>query len=120
VGRLSATQLGSWTTDLVSLSLSGPVVDHTLTVTLDSSQTSSGTTSIVSTGDNMFSVNSFFDVFVELGLDTNPPLTAVRGPIQLTLSPVAAVPELSTWAMMILGFGGIGAMPYRRHNESSP
>jgi PEP-CTERM motif len=31
---------------------------------------------------------------------------------------VAAVPEPSTWAMMILGFGGIGAMTYRRRKSA--
>jgi hypothetical protein len=30
---------------------------------------------------------------------------------------VAAVPEPSTWAMMILGFAGIGLMAYRRRNN---
>jgi hypothetical protein len=29
---------------------------------------------------------------------------------------VSAVPEPSTWAMMILGFAGIGFMAYRRKN----
>ena len=32
----------------------------------------------------------------------------------LTISAVAAVPEPSTWAMMILGFAGVGFMAYRR------
>lgn len=35
-----------------------------------------------------------------------------------TLSQVAAVPEPSTWAMMILGFFGIGFMAYRQRNQS--
>jgi phospholipase/lecithinase/hemolysin len=30
----------------------------------------------------------------------------------------AGVPETSTWAMMILGFAGIGFMAYRRRNPS--
>ena len=30
---------------------------------------------------------------------------------------VATVPEPSTWAMMILGFAGIGFMAYRRRNK---
>ena len=30
---------------------------------------------------------------------------------------IGAVPELSTWAMMILGFAGIGVMAYRRKNK---
>jgi hypothetical protein len=35
----------------------------------------------------------------------------------LTASVTTAVPELSTWAMMILGFAGVGFMAYRRHNR---
>jgi PEP-CTERM motif len=33
--------------------------------------------------------------------------------------PVSAVPEPSTWAMMILGFAGIGAMTYRRRKQTA-
>jgi hypothetical protein len=33
-------------------------------------------------------------------------------------NPVSAVPEPSTWAMMILGFAGIGFIAYRRRNKS--
>jgi len=33
--------------------------------------------------------------------------------------PVTAVPEASTWAMMILGFFGVGFMAYRRRNQMS-
>lgn len=33
---------------------------------------------------------------------------------------VAAVPELSTWVMLILGFLGIGAMAYRRSRARQP
>jgi hypothetical protein len=36
-----------------------------------------------------------------------------------TISAVLAVPEVSTWAMMILGFIGIGFMAYRRKGQSS-
>lgn len=32
----------------------------------------------------------------------------------------AAVPELSTWAMMILGFAGVGFMSYRHRNRTVP
>ena len=32
---------------------------------------------------------------------------------------VAAVPEASTWAMMILGFAGVGFMAYRRKSQAS-
>ena len=32
---------------------------------------------------------------------------------------VSAVPEPSTWALMLLGFVGVGAMAYRRRNQSA-
>lgn len=32
---------------------------------------------------------------------------------------IAAIPEASTWAMMILGFAGIGFMAYRRKSQGS-
>jgi hypothetical protein len=34
-----------------------------------------------------------------------------------SISVAAAVPEPSTWAMMILGFGGVGFMAYRRKSK---
>jgi hypothetical protein len=37
---------------------------------------------------------------------------------QVDFSP--AVPEPSTWAMMILGFAGVGFMTYRRKNKMTP
>jgi hypothetical protein len=38
---------------------------------------------------------------------------------QFEISGVSAVPEASTWAMMILGFAGVGFMAYRRKNQAS-
>jgi hypothetical protein len=32
---------------------------------------------------------------------------------------IATVPESSTWAMMILGFCGLGFMTYRRRNQGT-
>jgi len=40
--------------------------------------------------------------------------TSIRG---VAFAPVAAVPETSTWAMMILGLGGIGLLAYRRKKQ---
>jgi hypothetical protein len=39
-------------------------------------------------------------------------------PLTVSSSVVDAVPEPSTWAMMILGFAGIGAMTYRRRKSA--
>lgn len=41
-----------------------------------------------------------------------------QGAIGGTLTIAAAVPEPSTWAMMILGFAGVGFMAYRRRNRA--
>jgi hypothetical protein len=45
--------------------------------------------------------------------------TAVSGDATLTSSITTAVPEPSTWAMMILGFAGVGFMAYRRKQNGS-
>ncbi len=46
LGRTFSTEPGSWTVDLVAMLLTGPLLGNTLTLTLDPSNTSSGTTSI--------------------------------------------------------------------------
>src|SRR3982074_2673797 len=48
------------------------------------------------------------------GSSTNP-----DGPDTTITFSVTAVPEPSTWAMMILGFAGIGFMAYRRRNNTA-
>jgi hypothetical protein len=56
---------------------------------------------------------------VNYWLDINPPDTAGFGPDAgpLTSFTVTAVPEPSTWAMMVLGFAGVGFMAYRRKSK---
>jgi hypothetical protein len=39
--------------------------------------------------------------------------------INISVSGVSSVPEPSTWAMMILGFFGVGLVAYRRNNKRS-
>ena len=39
--------------------------------------------------------------------------------LTVSLTPTPAVPEPSTWAMMILGFLGLGFMAYRRKNSTT-
>jgi hypothetical protein len=46
-------------------------------------------------------------------LDPTKSLTFLSG-TEYSASPLSAVPEPSTWAMMILGFAGLGFMAYRR------
>jgi hypothetical protein len=51
------------------------------------------------------------------GTWTNPEnMTSV---LDITANFTAPVPEASTWAMMVLGFAGVGFMAYRRRAQSS-
>jgi hypothetical protein len=114
LGRTFATELGTWETELVALSLSGPVLGRTLTLMLDASTPSTGETSIEpsgSGGGEQFRIDSFFDVFVELSLDTTPPLVTTRGPIRASL---VALPEPGTAALLGLGLAGLAWQRWRR------
>jgi len=61
-----------------------------------------------------------------LGLDPNNSTAFVtqvtftaNGPFTGTMTAITAVPEPSTWAMLILGFGGLGFISYRRRSKPS-
>ena len=102
LGRTFATQLGSWTTNLVALSLTGPVLGSTLTVGLDPAHLSSGVSSVLPVlgADQLFRIDSFFDVFVQADLNSVPPLHTTRGPLRFE---VTAVPEPASSALLALG-----------------
>jgi hypothetical protein len=104
LGRLGATDTGSWTTELTALSLSGTVLGATSNVSLDPSNSSDGNTSITAVGNGTFQINSFFDVFVDITLDSQPPLSTTRGPIQVTAVPEPA--SLALFALPLLAFAG--------------
>jgi hypothetical protein len=52
-------------------------------------------------------------------LPSNPGSEVNYTDIQVILTTVAPVPELSTWAMMVVGFAGLGFFGYRRSRNSS-
>jgi hypothetical protein len=55
-----------------------------------------------------------------VAVGANQVVTAYSGNVQIaSLEAVTAVPEASTWAMMILGFAGVGFMTYRRKNKTA-
>ncbi len=114
LGRTFSTETGSWTTDVVGLSLSGPVLGNTLTSTMDPSQSSTGTTSITPMGP-VFRIDSFFDVFVELSLNSVPPLNAQRGPIEV----VATTPLPAALPLFATGLGAMGLLGWRRKRKSA-
>ncbi len=112
-GRTFATEIGSWPTDLVALSLTGSVQGQTLALTLDPAHDSSGVTSIDPIGGGereAYLISSFFDVFVELSLDG---LNATRGPIRATVAP-----EPATLTMLALPLAALTVMRRRRKTGS--
>jgi PEP-CTERM motif len=52
-----------------------------------------------------------------LGVVANGFVTDQAPVITLVSSITTAVPEPSTWAMLLLGFAGLGFMAYRRNNR---
>ena len=105
MGLLSSDQPGdtyTWINSLVPGAEGPQVADFTLSIT------------DVTTGDSQFATGT-------IGIG-DPSFVGFSDSGTLTFLPsdstVAAVPEPSTWALMILGFAGIGLMAYRR--ESTP
>jgi len=56
---------------------------------------------------------------ISLTVGSTTGFIALPDDVSTTIGVAAAAPEPSTWAMMILGFAGIGAMTYRRRKSSA-
>lgn len=111
--RSSSTELGDWNTELLALNLSGLVGGNPLDVILDTAHPSTGKTSIASIGtrdEPAYLIDSFFDVFVDVTLQTTTPLHTTRGPVRVT-----AVPEPGSLA---LATGALVAVAWRRRRTS--
>src|SRR5580700_2190349 len=119
-GRTSDTETGIFATDITGLSLSGelmlsgggPLDGATLMVTLGGSP-STGTTTITADG-SVFKIDSFFDVFIDVSIPGTT-LSKSVGPILLV-----AVPEPSTWAMVLIGFAALSFAARRHARAAAP
>lgn len=99
LGRTFSSETGTWITELLALSLTGSVLGHTLTLALDTAMPSTGGASVdlLPGPEPLYRIDSFFDVFVELTLDTPIPLRAQRGPVHLE---ARALPEPAPLALL--------------------
>ena len=110
LARASPTDTGSWTVDLLSLSLSGTVAGYPLSLQLNPADLAldQGTTSITPVGNTEeFSVNSFFDVFADV---TYGPLTATPSGV----ATASGVPEPATLMLLAGPLLAMSAMRRRR------
>jgi hypothetical protein len=90
----------------------------TLVGTIGGGQVGAPASGSQTSGDTNRYVNITSDqLFDRVELVTTSPAFEVDD-IALTAAVAAAIPEPSTWAMMILGFCGIGAMTYRRRKSA--
>lgn len=66
-----------------------------------------------------FGGNSYTLAINDVWLSTLGPFGRDSDPLTGTFTMNAAVPEPATWAMMILGFAGLGFMAYRRRQNGA-
>ena len=110
-GRSSDDELGTFTSSLTELDLTGMFLGHSLEVMLGP-MTSSGPTTVTQFGSD-FKVSSFFDVFAEISIEGSP---FVPGPMRtFTLT---AVPEPGSISLLALGLAGV-AIEFRRRVGSA-
>jgi hypothetical protein len=69
-----------------------------------------------STATNQFSIGWTGSNYGIVDFNSNPNGTCCGTEVTVNVS---AVPEPSTWAMMILGFCGVGLMAYRHKNHTA-
>jgi hypothetical protein len=82
--------------------------------------TSGGTQTVSCCGENFILVSAINgETFSSLNFSSTGNLSSVEQVRVDIAGSVGAVPEPSTWAMMVLGFLGLGFMAYRRRGHAS-
>jgi hypothetical protein len=89
---------GTWSTQMLSMDMTGNVAGHSVEIMLDPALGSStGSTTVAPLGGGQFRIDSFFDVFTEISLDHGAFQGQTDGPTHVTLQ---TVPEPSIWIML--------------------
>ena len=95
---------GTFSTELLSLNLSGSTAFGPLLIRESPTLASLGQTSIIALGGGQFQISSFFDVFTELSIDGGATwVPDSSGPERITL--MGPVPEPSAYALAGLAAG---------------
>jgi len=118
-----STQLGI-TREIFSLKGEGTILFHVTAREADGSFENFNFIRTLTSGQNGFdftAINGETIWDIDMRLSSGGLITDF-GHYRIDVTPtVAAVPELSTWMMMILGFAGVGTIAYRkRRNEGYP
>jgi opacity protein-like surface antigen len=93
---------------------------ETLTFTSPTPITSGATQVVTANGENFILVSAINgETFSSLSFTSTGNLSSVEQVRVDIAGNVRAVPEPATWAMMVLGFVGVGFMAYRRRGHAS-
>jgi hypothetical protein len=117
----NTTQLAV-TRQVFSLVGEGSIILHVTALEADGSFKNFNFFDTLGSGQNGYDLQAIngeriWDVDIVTGPNTN--ITAFEH-FRIDVAPqVAAVPELSTWLMMIIGFAGIGTLAYRKHSGAA-
>jgi hypothetical protein len=96
-GRTSNMETGTFSTQMLSMDLTGSVGGNSVEVMLDPTNATTGSTTITNIGGSptLFHINSFFDVFTDISIDGGAFIPSNGG----TIVNLQTVPEPSTLFM---------------------
>jgi len=121
LGDISPTgdTTGSWDTEIIAMSLTGPHPNHETIVIRESPTKQSlgtqslGTQSLSDVVNDIFQLDSSFDIWTEVSIDGGPFLEAADS---FTLDITGVLPEPSSGVLGLAGILGLGALN-RRHSS---
>jgi hypothetical protein len=112
VSGTNGSPLGSFDNQMTQLDITG--LPGGIEIRVDPTQASTGQTNISDAGGGMFRIDSFFDIFTDISLDSGATWIPSTGSAHVVLAPL--VPEPS--AVHLFGIGIVGTtLLYRRRRS---